>query len=142
MQMRIWNKYCLRFRIICQLIANVWRMQSQMFFLLVIIISQSLAGRHDYRLVGLLEEDNYPVSEIWNLERANSNNLILQKHQKPKGKPLKVEGELNLRNIQKVKHNIDIKINFKQVDDQNLCISLEITLRWEFPAVQAKPHET
>ena len=40
-----------------------------------------------------------------------------------------MEGELNLRNIQKVKHNIDIKINFKQVDDQNLCISLEITLR-------------
>ena len=100
-----------------------------MFFLLVIIISQSLAGRHDYRLVGLLEEDNYPVSEMCILERGNSNNLILQKHQKPKGKPLKVEGELNLRNIQKVKHNIDININFKQVDDQNLCISLEITLR-------------
>ena len=55
--------------------------------------------------------------------------MILQKHQKPKGKPLKVEGELNLRNIQKVKHKIDININFKQVDDQNLCISLEITLR-------------
>merc|ERR550534_2072341 len=72
-------------------------MQSQMCFLLLIIISGSLAG-HDYRLVGLFEEDNYP------------------KHQKPKGKPLKVEGELNLRNIQKV-------------DDQNLCISLEITLR-------------
>ena len=99
-----------------------------MFFLLLIIISESLAG-HDYRLVGLLEEDNYPVSEMCALERGNSNNFILQKHQKPKGKPLKVEGELNLRNIQKVNHNIDIKINFKQVDDQNLCISLEITLR-------------
>ena len=35
-----------------------------MFFLLLIIISESLAG-HDYRLVGLLEEDNYPVSEIY-----------------------------------------------------------------------------
>ena len=45
------------------MIANVWRMQSQMFFLLLIIISGSLAGRHDYRLVGLLEEDNYPVSK-------------------------------------------------------------------------------
>ena len=99
-----------------------------MFFLLLIIISGSLAG-HDYRLVGLLEEDNYPVSTICTLERGNSINWILQKHQKPKGKPLKVEGELNLRNIQKVNHNIDIKINFKQVDDQNLCISLEITLR-------------
>ena len=99
-----------------------------MFFFLLIIISESLAG-HDYRLVGLLEEDNYPVSKIYSLERGNSDNLILQKHQKPKGKPLKVEGELNLRNIQKVNHNIDIKINFKQVDDQNMCISLEITLR-------------
>ena len=99
-----------------------------MFFLLLIIISESFAG-HDYRLVGLFEEDNYPVSKIYSLERGNSDNLILQKHQKPKGKPLKVEGELNLRNIQKVNHNIDIKINFKQVDDQNLCISLEITLR-------------
>ena len=103
-------------------------MQSQVFFLLLFIISESLAG-HDYRLVGLLEEDNYPVSKIYSLERGNSDNLILQKHQKPKGKPLKVEGELNLRNIQKVNQNIDIKINFKQVDDQNLCISLEITLR-------------
>ena len=46
------------------MIDNVWRMPSQMFFLLLIIISGSLAGRHDYRLVGLLEEDNYPVSEI------------------------------------------------------------------------------
>ena len=100
-----------------------------MFFLLLIIISESLAG-HDYRLVGLLEEDNYPVSKICTLlERGNSNNWILQKHQKPKGKPLKVEGELNLRNIQKGNHNIDLNINFKQVDDQNLCISLEITLR-------------
>ena len=99
-----------------------------MFFLLLIIISGSLAG-HDYRLVGLLEEDNYPVSKICTLERGNSNNWILQKHQKPRGKPLKVEGELNLRNIQKVNYNIDININCKQVDDQNLCISLEITLR-------------
>ena len=99
-----------------------------MFFLLLIIISESLAG-HDYRLVGLLEEDNYPVSKICTLERGNSNNWILQKHQKPRGKPLKVEGELNLRNIQKVNYNIDININCKQVDDQNLCISLEITLR-------------
>ena len=41
-------------------------MQSQMFFLLLIIISGSLAG-HDYRLVGLFEEDNYPVSEICTL---------------------------------------------------------------------------
>ena len=99
-----------------------------MFFLLLIIISETLAG-HDYRLVGLLKEDNYPVSKICTLGRGNSNNWILQKHLKPKGKPLKVEGELNLRNIQKVNHNIVIKINFKQVDDQNLCISLEITLR-------------
>ena len=105
-------------------------MQSHLFFLLLIIISGSFAGRHDYRLVGLLEEDNYPVSKMCALGRVNSNNLILQKHQKPKGKPLKVEGELNLRNIQKVNHNnIDIDVNFKQVDDQNLCISLEITLR-------------
>ena len=99
-----------------------------MFFLLLIIISESLAG-HDYRLVGLLKEDNYPVSKICTLGRGNSNNWILQKHLKPKGKPLKVEGELNLRNIQKVNYNIDININCKQVDDQNLCISLEITLR-------------
>ena len=99
-----------------------------MFFLLLIIISETLAG-HDYRLVGLLKEDNYPVSKICTLGRGNSNNWILQKHLKPKGKPLKVEGELNLRNIQKVNYNIDININCKQVDDQNLCISLEITLR-------------
>ena len=40
-----------------------------MFFLLLIIISESLAG-HDYRLVGLLEEDNYPVSEICTMDKG------------------------------------------------------------------------
>ena len=40
-----------------------------------------------------------------------------QKHQKPQGRPLKVFGELNLRNIQ-------------GVDDAKMVISLEISLRY------------
>ena len=46
-----------------------------------------------------------------------------QKHQKPQGRPLKVFGELNLRNIQ-------------GVDDAKMVISLEISLELSVPAVQ------
>ena len=56
------------------------------------------------------------LAELLKKKCFDNKNNSPQKHLKPKGDPLDVYGELNLRNIQKV-------------DDANMEISLEITFR-------------
>ena len=56
------------------------------------------------------------LAELLKKKRFDNKNKSPQKHLKPRGDPLTVYGELNLRNIQKV-------------DDAKMEISLEITFR-------------
>ena len=91
---------------------SIQKMRSQIYILLLIIVAN--AEEHaDYRLMG-----HWDVSII--LFRAHvvqeCKNLGFQKHKKPKAQPLKVIGELALRDIH-------------EVDDIKMDISMEITLR-------------
>ena len=56
------------------------------------------------------------LADLLKKKHFDNKNKSPQKHLKPKGDPLDVYGELNLRNIQKV-------------DDAKMEISLEITFR-------------
>ena len=104
-----------------QLSLSIRRMQCSLFLLLLILAP----AFPDARLEGLCSTVNcstqYHVSALLYFftlkQKCGIQTYLPQKHQKPLGRPLKVFGELNLRNIQ-------------GVDDAKMVISLEISLRY------------